>query len=217
MVQRKILSHHTMFRRRQLRLTIECILLALTGAGLIFLLVIDQYVKSIGRSQLHARQPERTAELPCWLIVPGAPYYPDGRPGLMLEDRLASAVALYRAGRISGILISGDGSEDYDEISVMQHYLITCGVAPDLIISDPAGYDTFETLVRARDVFHLRQAMITTQTYHLLRALYIGDRLGLQLKGVSCDSRSYPFFFWHRLREIIARFKAWLDCAIRRA
>lgn len=228
MQKKKILPGYPPMKRRQIWITLVVILLALTGVGLIFLIIIDLRVARTGRRLLKkSRTAVPTGPIAghgtSWLaldcvIVPGAPYHPDGSPGLMLKDRLDSALSLVRAGQARMILISGDhGGDDYDEISVMRRYLIGHGIADEQICCDPAGFDTYETMVRAQQVFLVRQALVTTQTFHLLRALYIGEKLGLNLRGIACDSRRYPWYPVHRLREIIARFKAWLDCEILRA
>jgi len=204
-------------KRRQILLTLFVLLLACTGAGLLALLAIDSYMARFGRRLLAESQQSPPPADQNIVIVPGAPYWPDGQPGLMLKDRLLSALQLVQSGQASHVLISGDsGSAVYDEISVMRRYLLEHGLAENALIIDPAGFDTYETLKRARDVYQIRQALITTQTYHLLRALYIGQKLGIQLYGITCDQRVYPHQTGHRLREVIARFKAFIQCEITR-
>jgi SanA protein len=218
MPHHQLLPGYRPMKRKQVTLTAWTVLLALTGIGLVFLLSVDRHVARSGRRQLEAASKLGSRPEPGLVIVPGAPYFPDGSPGLMLQDRLDSALALCRAGRADRVLISGDhGQDDYDEIAVMHRYLLAHGLSSEQIICDPAGFDTYQTLVRARDVYHVRSTWITTQTYHLLRALYIGECLQLELRGIPCDTRAYPAMPLHRLREIIARFKAWLDCEVEHA
>lgn len=149
------------------------------------------------------------------VIVPGALVYSD-RPSLMLQDRLDVALAIYQSGITDRILVSGDhGRKDYDEVNIMRQYLIDKGVDPEHIFMDHAGFDTYDTLYRARDVFLVRKAIVVTQDFHLRRALYIGECLKIDLQGVSSDLRAYPRAGYYRLREYAARVKAFIECLLK--
>jgi SanA protein len=202
-------------RHRQMWITLLVVLLCLTGVGLLFIIWIDRRIARSGRHLLGRADPN-AAPQPCdCIMVLGAPVNPDGSPGLQLTDRLDSALSIYRSGLADRILVSGDhGQDDYDEVTVMRQYLLDRGVVPEHIFVDPAGFDTYESLVRAQRIFAVRKAVVTTQTDHLLRALYMGSQLGLDLQGITSDSRFYPHRIRHRLRETIARFKAFWDCEI---
>jgi SanA protein len=141
-------------------------------------------------------------------IVLGALVY-NGTPSPMLADRLATGVALYKAGKVQKLLLSGDhGSTTYDEVNVMRQYCLDKGVPDQDIFMDHAGFDTYETMYRARDVFKVTDCLVVTQGFHLTRAVYIARALGLNATGVSASIRSYPNEWRFALREWPARVKA---------
>lgn len=152
------------------------------------------------------------------VIVPGALVYSNQRPSPILQDRLDVALQVYRTGITNRIIVSGDhGTEQYDEVNVMRQYLLEKGVPPEHIFMDHAGFDTYDTMYRARDVFQVKKAIVVTQTFHLNRALYIGQALDLEVQGVPSDLQVYQKDAYYRLREYPARFKAFLDCHILRS
>lgn len=179
------------------------------------LLAVDFYVAAVGRQKLLtfdelSGQPKYDC-----VIVPGALVYDSGRPSAMLRDRLDMAVRIYQSGVTDRILVSGDhGRTDYNEVGVMRQYLLDAGIPAEHVFMDHAGFDTYDTLYRAQSIFGVRRALITTQDFHLLRALYIGDRLGLDLQGVDCGYVIASEKSRYRFREYPARFKAFLDCEI---
>lgn len=147
-------------------------------------------------------------------IVFGARIYPDGRPSPMLEDRLETAVRLYRAGVVQKLLLSGDGRlEDYDEPGRMMDYIRERGVPREHIQPDFAGRRTYDTCYRAREVFGLDSAVLITQQFHLPRALFTCHRLGLEVVGVAADQQRYSprSLAWSQLREIPALLVALVD------
>ena len=149
------------------------------------------------------------------VIVPGALVYSNQRPSPILQDRLDVALQVYRTGITNRIIVSGDhGTEQYDEVNVMRQYLLEKGVPPEHIFMDHAGFDTYDTMYRARDVFQVKKAIVVTQTFHLNRALYIGQALDIDIQGVPSDLQVYQKDAYYRLREYPARFKAFLDCYI---
>lgn len=149
-------------------------------------------------------------------LVLGALVFPDGRPSEMLADRLATALDLYRSGKVKKILVSGDhGRADYDEVNAMRRYLEAQGVPAEDIFMDHAGFDTYNSLYRARDVFEVRRVIIVTQAFHLPRALYIARGLGVEAQGVSADRHVYPREAYYEVREMGARLKAWAMVAVR--
>ena len=194
------------------------LLITLLIAGVllgILLLAVDAYVAAIGRrSILTSDELNNQPKYDC-VIVPGALVYDSGRPSAMLRDRLDMAIEIYQSGVTNRILVSGDhGRIDYNEVGVMRQYLLDAGIPAGHIFMDHAGFDTYDTLHRAQSIFRVRRALITTQDFHLLRALYIGDRLGLDLQGVDCGYVIASEKSRYRLREYPARFKAFLDCEI---
>lgn len=145
------------------------------------------------------------------VIVLGARVYADGSVSPMLADRLDTALALYRARKAPRILVSGDhGTESYDEVNAMRRYLEGHGVPAEHIFMDHAGFTTYDTLYRARDVFGVRRAVVVTQRFHLSRSLFVANALGLDADGVVADRRPYTFGSLVRsnVREVGARVKA---------
>ena len=139
-----------------------------------------------------------------------------GRPSDMLADRLLTAAELYRAGAAPKIIVSGDhGSADYDEVSVMKTYLVEQGVPSEDIFMDHAGFSTYESVYRAREIFGADRFMIVTQKYHLYRALYCADALGADVRGVHSDPREYRGELTRQCREIAARVKDFIMCMIK--
>lgn len=131
-----------------------------------------------------------------------------GKPSLMLQDRLDLAYEVYTAGYAKKILVSGDHMHDgYDEANVMKAYLVSLDVPEEDIFMDHAGIDTYTTMKRAKEVFLVNSCIISTQEYHLYRAVYIAKQLGIESVGIPCDvyiSSKLPYF---KAREFLARFK----------
>lgn len=143
----------------------------------------------------------------------------DGAPTPMLEDRLTVALDLYRAGKAPKFLLSGDhGQVEYDEVGVMRRYLEDRGVPTEAIFMDHAGFDTYDSLYRSKAVFEADSLIVVTQAFHLPRALWIGQRLGVKVQGVEADLRHWPDLERaYQLREAVARLKAVGEVAIHRA
>jgi vancomycin permeability regulator SanA len=121
-------------------------------------------------------------------IVLGAGINGDA-PSPFLQQRLDLAVELFRAGRVSGLLMSGDhGRADHDEVAVMTAYAVAHGVPAAVIGQDHAGFDTYDSCYRAKAIFGVRRAIVVTQDFHLPRAVYLCRRLGIEAYGVGIDS-----------------------------
>ena len=142
------------------------------------------------------------------IVVLGASVFADGTPSTILQDRLDCGIALYKAGAAPKIIMSGDNStEHYNECAAMKRYAIAQGVPSEDIFCDHAGFSTYESMYRARDVFGAKRIVIVSQKYHLYRALYVAERLGLDAYGVSADLRPYAGQEARELREVLARNK----------
>jgi SanA protein len=125
-------------------------------------------------------------------IVYGAGLYRDGSPTPVLRDRVATAAALYFEGRVNKILMSGDNRfEYYNEPGAMKEYAVQLGVPSDAIVLDFAGRRTYDTCYRAKAIFGLDQAILVTQRFHLPRAIFTCNNLGLKVTGVEADRRTY--------------------------
>lgn len=155
---------------------------------------------------------EQAAELDAdCILVLGAGLKGDGSPSTILADRLDCALALYERGASDRLLMSGDHSrEDYDEVGAMKAYVVERGAEPEEVFLDHAGFSTYESVYRARDVFEAETVIIVTQRYHLYRALYLAERLGLTAYGVASDARAYARQPLYSLREVFARCKDFL-------
>lgn len=141
------------------------------------------------------------------IIVLGAGLW-DDKPSLMLKDRLEKGISLYKAGAAPKLLMSGDhGRTGYNEVQVMKQYAIDAGVPSEDIFMDHAGFSTYESMIRARDIFGATSPIVVTQKYHLYRAVYIGKSLGIPCLGVATDDFAYGGQFYRSLRECIARCK----------
>ena len=145
------------------------------------------------------------------IIVLGAGLLSDGSPSGMLEDRLTAAVQLYFPKKKQTILVSGNRKADYNEPDSMKKFLLQKGVLDRDIKCDYQGYTTFDTMIRARDSFNINRAVIVTQKYHLYRALYIANALGIESYGIPSDFHVYRRQNYYDFREMFARVKAVLQ------
>jgi vancomycin permeability regulator SanA len=176
--------------------------------GIIALFGINAIVKASVKDMIVSS--EEAAELEgvdCILIL-GAGVWEGGRPSPMLEDRLLQGIELYQVGASDRLLMSGDhGRKDYDEVNVMKQFAIDAGIPSENVFMDHAGFSTYESLYRARDIFEADKILLITQEYHLYRALYVGSELGLEVYGVASDPRIYAGQSYREAREVLARVK----------
>lgn len=146
------------------------------------------------------------------VMILGARVYNNGQMSDMFRDRVDTAIQVYQAGIVSKILVSGDhGTHGYDEVNTAREYLLTKGIPAEDIFLDHAGFDTYDSMYRARDIFDVETLIISTQDFHLTRAVYLARALGIEAYGISADRRSYVAIKRNQLREILARFKAFLN------
>lgn len=139
------------------------------------------------------------------------------RPSKYLKDRLDAGIELYRLKKVNKILLSGDnGSHEHDELTVMKHYCYEHGIDTTKIFLDYAGFDTYSTLYRAKHIFKINRAILVSQEYHLNRAIYIGNKLGVTSVGLAADKGEYRNYNYVRFRECFTICKAFLDVARKR-
>lgn len=152
-------------------------------------------------------------------VVPGALVKPDGTMSTMLADRVRGALALWRAGKVERILVSGDHRRwAYDEPGTMRRALVRAGVPPRVVFEDHAGFDTWATMVRARSIFGVDSAIVVTQGFHMPRALYLADAAGLDATGLTSDLHPYGVQGTKSgVREVLSRVKAVADTALDRS
>lgn len=147
------------------------------------------------------------------ILVLGAGVRKDNTPTSMLNDRLEEAIQLYKDNKAAKIIMSGDhGREDYDEVNVMKRFAIEKGVPSSDIFMDHAGFSTYESIYRAKEIFQVQKMIIVTQDYHLYRALYIANELGIEAVGYASNSRTYRGQLKRDVREIAARCKDYFTC-----
>ena len=197
-------------RRRAKRLTLFlCLLL---GIGLAMAGVNLYMARAQAPRILSPEEASRLEGVDCILVL-GAKVMPGGTPSHMLEDRCRRAVALYEAGAAPALLMSGDhGQWEYDEVTAMKQYAVDHDVPSGAVFMDHAGFSTYDSMYRARDVFQAQKIIVVTQRYHLFRALYIARRLGLEAAGVACDYRPYATQARNSAREFLARCKDFAKC-----
>lgn len=184
-------------------------ILGISGAIILLIARLITAIHSKGRVySLEDIPAERAA------IVFGAGLWRDGSPTPVLRDRVQAASELYFQGKVEKLLLSGDNRfADYDEPSAMKNYALGLGVPEEVIILDFAGRRTYDTCYRAKEIFGLESAILVTQEFHLSRALYICDALGISSKGINADRRTYRKFsrgYWN-LRESLATLSALWD------
>ena len=191
------------------------ILIVIAIISIILVLSINFYVVGITKNKMiKDNDYSLLKDVDCILIL-GAGIWGD-KPSPMLQDRLDEGVKLYKEGIASKIIMSGDhGREEYDEVNIMKEYAIEKGVPSEDIFMDHAGFSTYESIYRAKEIFGADNIVIVTQEYHLYRALYIADKLNINAYGVNSDPRKYSGQTFRELREILARNKDFINCIIK--
>lgn len=164
----------------------------------------------IQQTQDRILMPEEAAlltDVDCILVL-GCLVKDNGFPSDMLADRLRRGVELYELGAAPKLLMSGDhGREDYDEVAAMKRYAVDAGVDSSDVFMDHAGFSTYESVYRAKEIFQCKKILIVSQEYHLYRALHVAQELGLEAYGVGADYRNYRNQMSRDLREVLARVK----------
>ena len=199
--------------KRKFKILLSALLalcLILAGSAVAAEVYVKNYAKS---SIISAEEAAETNGADC-IIVLGCRVWEDNTPSPMLADRLKRGVELYKSGAAPKLLMSGDhGREDYDEVNVMKAYAEKEGVNSHDIFTDHAGFSTYETMYRAKEVFAAKKVIIVTQSYHLYRAVYDAKKLGLDAVGVVSYERNYDNKQTYRdVREIAARIKDFIYC-----
>lgn len=194
--------------RKKIILRIFCVLVCLGILGGLAVLGINAFVKDSTKEQiLTSQQAAALTDVDCILVL-GCLVKSDGVPSDMLHDRLQRGVELYDLGAAPKILMTGDhGRDGYDEVDAMKRFAVEAGVPSENVFMDHAGFSTYESMYRARDIFQAKKILIVTQEYHLYRAIYIAESLGLEAYGVAADYRSYSGQLSRDVREMLARVK----------
>ncbi len=183
-------------------------------SALVSVLLINLYVKSSVNDAIITAEEAAYLDVDC-IVIMGAGVWGE-TPSHMLEDRLLQGIDLYEKGASDRILMSGDhGSKEYDEVNVMKKFAVDKGIVSEHVFMDHAGFDTYSSLYRARDIFQAQRMIIVTQKYHLYRALYIAKSMGIEAYGVSSDPRQYGGQDMRDARETLARVKDFFKVMIK--
>ena len=184
-------------------------------AALAVIIINAAVTLSVKSSIVTLEEASEMTEVDCILVL-GCFVRPDGSPSHMLEDRIKMGIELYKNGSSQKLLMSGDhGRAEYNEVGKMKECAIESGIPSYDIFMDHAGFSTYESLYRAKEIFGVSKIIIVTQEYHLYRALYIARSLGIEAYGVSSDYRTYGGQTMRDIREIAARVKDFGSCIIR--
>ncbi|MGI6527061.1 MAG: SanA/YdcF family protein [Caldicoprobacterales bacterium] len=195
--------------RKKHKKNMKTILISFALAALLImaaLAAIHTYVRYAYKNRIITPEQASEQNVDCILIL-GAGVWGSG-PSPMLEDRLLQGIELYWAGASDRLLMSGDhGSDDYDEVNTMKTFAMERDVPSEHIFMDHAGFSTYESMYRARDIFKVKKTVVVTQEFHLYRALYIANKLGLDAYGVASNPRAYAGQEYREIREMLARIK----------
>jgi vancomycin permeability regulator SanA len=170
--------------------------------------VVVQLIKFTNQSKIYTDVPAIPARPVA--IVFGAGLNRDGSPSRMLSDRLDGAIALYNAGKVETLLLTGDEVTN-SEISAMRSYAIQNGIPASKILTDRAGLRTYDSCYRASHNFGITSAILVTQGYHLPRALFLCNELGVDAVGFKAGQDNYPNQDYYNQREFLATFLSWVD------
>ncbi|MBP5244991.1 MAG: YdcF family protein [Clostridia bacterium] len=189
------------------------IILALTAAlAAAILSAVNAYVVFSAKDRVFEKADFAKIENADCILVLGAGVR-DETPSPMLKDRLDCALYLYNGGKAPKIIMSGDhGTENYDEVNVMKNYAVEKGVPSCDVFMDHAGFSSYDSIYRAKEIFGAKKIIIVTQKYHLYRSLYIAKSLGLDACGAVSDARPYAGRRQREVREVFARNKDFFMC-----
>ena len=195
--------------------TVKKIIASLIVIGIICslaVIAVNAYMIGYAKKYILSYDDLSSDSFDCIMIL-GAGLW-SGSPSPMLSERLEFGLKAYETGCSDRMLMSGDhGQDNYDEVNTMKDYLADEGVDRDIIFMDHAGFSTYESMYRARDIFEVKKMLIVTQTYHLYRAVYNARKLGLDAYGFEADRLSYPIY--NHIRECAARVKDFVWCIVK--
>ena len=198
-------------KKKKILIITLIVLACFSVIGIASVFGVNAYVKHIGGKNIIT--PEDATELKdvdC-IIVLGCQVKDNGNPSDMLADRLTRGIELYKQGAAPKIIMSGDhGQKEYDEVNTMKQVAIDADVPSNDIFMDHAGFSTYESVYRAKEIFEADKLIIVSQEYHLYRALYIAKQLGIEAYGVNSDYHTYWGQSNREAREILARCKAFV-------
>lgn len=189
------------------------VMLLLSLLAIFMVIFINLYIHRVSKKALY----REVSELPSTYaaLVLGAHVSKDGVPSNFLQDRLDMAFHLYNQHKVKRLLLSGDhGTLDYDEVNNMRNYLLKKGANTNDIFLDHAGFDTYNSIVRAREIFGIHEMVVVSQEFHLQRALYIAKKMDVKAYGIVADKSNYGSLRYLKFREKIACVKAFMEVVI---
>ena len=197
-----------MKRLKKVMMVLICAVLGIVVLGAVSVAGMNLLVtNSVKNHILTEAEAVQLQDVDC-IIVLGCQVRSDGTPSHMLEDRLKRGVALYKGSAAPKLLMSGDhGTKGYDEVDAMKRYAVEAGIPSADVFMDHAGFSTYETVYRAKEIFGAKKVIIVTQQYHLYRAMYIAQAMDMEVYGVAADYRQYSGQFSRDVREVLARVK----------
>lgn len=172
--------------------------------GALILLAINLTV--VLGTHANIRDPDKEEDY-LYALILGAKVHEGGILSDMLRDRMDAGIALYQEGSVKKLLLSGDNSGKWGEVTAMKEYAMQNGVPEADIIMDEEGFSTYESLSRAKQVYGIEKLVIVTQKYHLYRALYIAKHMDITAVGCDAALHSYGGQLYREIREILARVK----------
>ena len=186
--------------------------LIVIGILFAFIFLLNLYVVfSINNRIISKGNYNKIGEVECIIVLGGG--IRKDKPSPLLQDRLDKAIELYKEGLAPKIIMSGDhGTKDHDEVNVMKNYAIENGVPSEDIFMDHAGFSTYDTMYRAKNIFGVKKAIIVTQKYHIFRSVYIANKLGIDAYGVSAEDIKHQWPIYREFREVLARDKDLFKC-----
>lgn len=180
-----------------------------------FFLITNFYMIISTKDKILTNKEQNTLKNIDFILVLGAGIK-NKRPSPMLEDRLKLSILLYQNKTATKILVSGDHiKDDYDEVNVMKKYLLENNIPEEDIIMDNFGISTYDSLYRAKYIYHAKNILIVTQKYHLYRALYIASSLDINAYGYPANQREYTNQETREIREILARSKDFIKSFVK--
>ena len=198
--------------------TIIKILLVLVVLGVIVgigVIAANAHIKSVTKGFIIPESELKNLEGIDCILVLGCGVWDDGTPTDMLADRIKVGCRAYESGVADRLLMSGDHSrKDYDEVNTMKAIAVESGIPADNVFCDHAGFSTYESMYRASDIFRADKIVIVTQSYHLPRAIYDAQKLGIEAYGISADERTYMGQMYRDVRELLARAKDFVWCIV---
>lgn len=195
-------------RKKKAFIVVIIVLLSLIITGAVTVFFLNAYVISVSNDRIIEPSDAQALDDVDCIIVLGCLVHEDGTPSDRLADRIYGGVDLYLRGAAPKIIMSGDhGREDYDEVGAMKKSAVDAGVPSSDVFMDHAGFSTYESIYRAKEIYGADKIIIVTQKYHLYRALYIARELGVEAYGVSTDYHTYPGQTKRDIREVLARCK----------